>query len=163
MKRWLAPIAVIAALAAGTGPALAASAKPGPVDPKPFEINCPTFKLIAQLSGKGGTVALSGGRTIFTGPNQRITLTGPEPTFKTVTYVITGAVHVAVQSDDSLDVTATGRNTIIVPEVEGPNGHPAGLFLTTGTMHWTLNPDLTERTLFSGNGTVTDVCALLAP
>lgn len=51
-------------------------------------------------------------------------------------------------------------NTIIVPEA---NGHPAGLFLTSGTFSWTLNPDGTERTLFSGTGKVTDVCALLAP
>ncbi|SDK70733.1 hypothetical protein SAMN04487916_102234 [Arthrobacter sp. ov407] len=159
MKRWLAPItvAVAALLAAGAGPAVAAPATPTPVDQTPFPIACPTFNLQAQLSGKGGTIVLPGNRTTFTGPNLRITLTGP--TGKTVTYVITGATHVTTLPDGSLDVTATGRNTIIVPNA---NGHPAGLFLTTGTMHWTLNPDLTERTLFSGKGTVTDVCKLLA-
>jgi len=51
-------------------------------------------------------------------------------------------------------------NTIIVPQA---NGHPAGLFFTKGTFSWTLNSDFSERTLFSGNGTVTDVCQLLAP
>jgi hypothetical protein len=159
MKRWLAPIAVIAALAAGTGPALAASAKPTPVPTDTFNIQCPgTEVLEAQLSGKAGTIVLPGDRFIFTGPNLRITLTGP--TDKTVSYVITGAVRATVQSDDSLYVTATGLNTIIVPEA---NGHPAGLFLTSGTFSWTLNPDGTERTLFSGTGKVTDVCALLAP
>jgi hypothetical protein len=164
MKRWLAPLtfAVAAGLAAsaGAGPAAAATdnpAVPVPVDTTPFKIDCPTFQLDAQLSGKGGTLELPGGRTTFTGPNLRITLTGP--TGKTASYVITGATKVTTLSDDSFDVTATGRNTIRVPEA---NGHPAGLFLTTGTMHWTLNPDGTERTLFSGKGTVTDVCKLLA-
>jgi hypothetical protein len=158
MKRWLAPItlAVAAALSASAGPAVAA-ATPVPVDQTPFTIDCPTFVLQAQLSGKAGTVVLPGDRVAFTGPNLRITLTGP--TGKTVTYVITGVTHVTTLQDGSLDVTATGRNTIIVPNA---NGHPAGLFLTTGTMHWTLNPDFSERTLFSGTGTVTDVCKLLA-
>lgn len=158
MKHWLAPItvAVAAVLSAGAGPALAA-ATPIPVDPKPFPIACPTFNLQAQLSGKAGTVTLPGNRLTFTGPNLRITLTGP--TGKSVTYVITGATHVKILPDGGLDVTATGRNTIIVPEA---NGHLAGLFLTTGTMHWTLNPDFSEETLFSGEGTVTDVCKLLA-
>jgi hypothetical protein len=161
MKRWLAPItlAAAAALSASAGPAFAA-ATPTPVDPTPFPIACPTFNLQAQLSGKGGTIVLPGNRTFFTGPNLRITLTGPAPTFKTVTYVITGLTKVTTLPDGSFDVTATGRNTIIVPEA---NGHPAGLFLTTGTMHWTLNADGTERTRFSGNGTETDVCQLLAP
>lgn len=35
--------------------------------------------------------------------------------------------------------------------------------VTSGTFSWTLHPDGTERTLFSGTGKVTDVCALLAP
>lgn len=164
MKRWLAPLtfAVAAGLAAGAGagPAAAATdnpAVPVPVNTDPFTIDCPTFQLDAQLSGKGGTLLLPGGRTTFTGPNLRITLTGP--TGKTASYVITGATKVTTLSDGGFDVTATGRNTIIVPEA---NGHPAGLFLTTGTMHWTLNSDGTERTRFSGKGTETDVCKLLA-
>jgi hypothetical protein len=160
MKRWLAPITVAAALSASAGPAVAAPATPVPVDQTPFTIACPTFNLQAQLSGKAGTVVLPGDRVALTGPNLRITLTGPAPTLKTVTYVITGVTHVTTLKDGSFDVTATGRNTIIVPDA---NGHPAGLFLTTGTMHWTLNPDGSEKTLFSGKGTVTDVCKLLAP
>ena len=80
---------------------------------------------------------------------------GPEPA-----TVITGTVHLTPLPDGGYAVTATGRNTIIVHQA---NGHPAGLFLTQGTFSWTLNSNFTERTLFSGNGTVADVCQLLAP
>ena len=175
MKRWLAPLtlAVAAGLAAGAsaGPAVAAPtenpAVPVPVGTDPFLIDCQDFDLTAQLSGKAGALLLPGGRTTFTGPNLRITLTGP--TGKTVTYVITGATHVTELSDGSFDVTATGLNTIIVPFVpDDPDttvveGHDAGLFFTSGTMSWKLNADGTEKELFSGTGRVTDVCALLAP
>ena len=175
MKRWLAPLtlAVAAGLAAGAsaGPAVAAPtdnpAVPVPVGTDPFLIDCQDFDLTAQLSGKAGALLLPGGRTTFTGPNLRITLTGP--TGKTVTYVITGATHVTELSDGSFDVTATGLNPIIVPFVpDDPDttvveGHDAGLFFTKGTMSWKLNSDGSEKELFSGKGTVTDVCALLAP
>jgi hypothetical protein len=176
MKRWLAPLtlAVAAGLAAGAsaGPAVAAPptdnlAVPVPVGTDPFPIDCQDFDLTAQLSGKAGALLLPGGRTTFTGPNLRITLTGP--TGKTVTYVITGATHVTELSDGSFDVTATGLNTIIVPFIpDDPatsvvEGHDAGLFFTSGTMSWKLNADGTEKELFSGTGRVTDVCALLAP
>ncbi len=156
MKRWLAPIALVITLAAGAGPAIAAP--PTPVDPNQFQIACPGQKhLDAQLSGKGGLITLPGGRLISISPNQRITLTGPSGT---ATYVITGTIHLTPLADGGYGVTATGRNTIIVPDA---NGHPPGLFLTQGTFSWTLNSDFSERTLFSGNGTVTDVCQLLAP
>ena len=176
MKRWLAPLtlALAAGLAAGAsaGPAVAAPtdnpAVPVPVGTDPFLMACPDFNLVAQISGKAGTLFLPGGRTTFTGPNLRIKLTGP--TGKTVSYVITGATHVTELADGSLDVTATGRNTIIVPFIpDDPattdviEGHDAGLFFTTGTMSWKLNSDGSEKELFSGKGTVTDVCKLLAP
>ncbi|MEV7131844.1 hypothetical protein AB0N24_03040 [Arthrobacter sp. NPDC093128] len=159
MKRWLAPIAVIAALAAGTGPAVAASAKPGPVGTDPFYVNCADFQLKAQLSGKAGTIVLPGGRFTFTGPNLRITFTN-EKTGETASYVITGATHVTVLDDGTQLVTATGLNTILVPEA---NGHPAGVYFTRGTMNWVLDKNNQEvGDKFTGSGKVTDVCALLA-
>lgn len=61
----------------------------------------------------------------------------------------------------SQEIRSTGRNLIIVPEV--PGKHLEGLFLTTGNVNYALNPDGTEKRLFSGPGRVTDVCALLGP
>lgn len=88
----------------------------------------------------------------------RLTIANPQ-TGEAVSYLITGVTHVATQPDDSCAVTATGLNVILVPEA---NGHDAGLFLTRGTVNWTLNPDGSERTLFiSEGGQVTDVCELL--
>ncbi|HEX9229331.1 MAG TPA: hypothetical protein VF885_22255 [Arthrobacter sp.] len=157
MKRWLAPIAIAAGLAAaGAGPAVAA-AVPTPIDVT-FTDPCPGFDATLHATGKGGTIVLPGDRLTFTGPNLRVTVTGP--TGKSVSYVITGATHVQILPDDGQAVTATGRNLIRVPEA---NGHDAGLFLTVGTVSWTLNPDGSENTLFSGKGKVTDVCALVAP
>ena len=176
MKSWLAPLtlALAAGLAAGAsvGPAVAAPtdnlAVPVPVNEEPFYLDCQDFDAKVQLSGKTGELRLPGDRTVFTGPNLRVTLTGPSG--KTVSYVITGATHVTTLSDGSFDVTATGSNIIIVPYVpDDPattdvvEGHSAGLFFTRGTMSWKLNSDGSEKELFSGKGTVTDVCALLAP
>jgi hypothetical protein len=157
MKRWLAPLAIAAGLATGAGPAVAAAATPVPVDVT-FTQPCPTFDATLHATGKGGTIVLPGDRLTFTGPNLRVTITGP--TGKSVSYVITGATHVQILPDRSQNVTATGRNVILVPEA---NGHPAGLFLTVGTVSWKLNPDGSENTLFSGKGLVTDVCQLVAP
>ena len=155
MKRWLAPIALAAAVAAGSGTAVAAP--PGPADPKSFDLNCSTFTVSAQVTGKGKVITLPRDRFISISPNFRITLTGPLGT--TVSYVITGATHIAVQPDKSQEIKSTGRNVIIVPEA---NGHPAGLFLTIGNVNYALNADGTEKRLFSGTGKVTDVCQLLA-
>lgn len=155
MKRWIAPIALTATLFATA----AAAAPPEPIDVT-FEWPCPDFDATLHVTGKSGAISLPGDRFKFISPDQRVTITGP--TGETVSYVITGVVHVEVQSDESLDVTATGLNVVLVPEVK--KKHPAGLFLTNGTVSWTLNPDGSERTLFSSQGgTVTDVCELIAP
>ncbi|WP_166870243.1 MULTISPECIES: hypothetical protein [unclassified Salinibacterium] len=169
MKRWLTPIATVAValgFAAGASPAVAAPARPAPVELS-FDMTCPTFDpqdpifiIKAQASGKIGIIELPGDRTKVTGPNLRVTLTGPAPTLKTVTYVITGVTHITTLPDGGQDVTATGKNLITVPDA---NGHPEGVFLTTGTVSWTLNADGSERKLFSGSGQVVDVCQLLAP
>jgi len=155
MKRWLAPIAITAGLVAGAGPAVAAA--PTPVDVT-FTWPCPGFDATLHATGKGGNINLPGDRVTLTGPGLRVTVTGP--TGESVSYVITGATHIQNLHNGGQDVTATGRNVVLVPEA---NGHPAGLFLTVGTVSWTLNPDGSEKTLFSGQGKVTDVCQLVAP
>lgn len=94
----------------------------------------------------------------FISPDLRVTVTGP--TGKSVNYVITGSTHFQNLPDRGRDVTATGRGVVLVPEA---NGHAPGLFLTVGTVSWTLNADGSERTSFSGEGRVTDVCQQVAP
>jgi hypothetical protein len=155
MKRWLAPLTLAAALAAGSGTAVAAP--PTPVDPRPFPLDCATFSVTAQLTGKGKTITLPRNRLIAVSANFRISLTGPSG--KTASYVINGSTHVSIQPDGSQEIKSTGKNVIIVPAA---NGHPAGLFLTTGNVNYALNADGTEKRLFSG-GKATDICALLAP
>lgn len=155
MKSCLAPIALAAALVAGTSTAVAAP--PEPIDVT-FNWPCPGFDATLTVTGKSGVISLPGDRFKFIAPDQRVTISGPGGE---VSYVITGVTHVEIQSDQSFNVTATGLNVVLVPAVK--KKHSAGLFLTSGTVNWTLNPDGSERTLFSSQGgQVTDVCALVA-
>jgi hypothetical protein len=157
MKNWLAPAALTIGLVAVAGPAVAAA--PTPNDPTPFPLHCPGFDVIAQVSGKSKLTNLPGNRQIITAPNERVTLTGP--TGKTVNYVITGATHVQTLPNGNQEIVSTGRNILIVPNA---NGHPEGLFLTTGRATYTLDANGQEvGGIFNSTGTVTDVCALLAP
>lgn len=153
MKHQVAPFALAAALLAGTG--MAAAAPPEPIDVT-FEWPCPGFDATLTATGKSGFISLPGDRFKVIAPDQRVTITGPGGE---TSYVITGVTHVEVQPDKSFDVTATGLNVILVPKTKE---HPAGLFLTNGTVTWTLNPNGSERTFFSsGGGQVTDICGLV--
>lgn len=165
MKGWLAPIVLTVGFVAGAGPAVAA---PDPNKPTPnprlreaLGSACPGFDVTAQLTGKSKLIDLPGDRFIGISPGATITLTGPSPALRRVSYVITGSTHIQVLPDGSQEISSTGRNLIIVPEVTCK--HPKGLFLTTGNVSYALNKDGTEKRLFSGSGRVTDVCALLAP
>lgn len=160
MKRWLAPIAIIAALTAGTGPALAASAKPEPIDVS-YPVPCPGFNVLLHATGNLGLINLPGDRQAITGPNLRVTATALTTSAKSVSYVVTGVTHITFLSNGNQLVTATGLNLTTVPNA---NGHPEGLFFTKGTTNWVLDKDNNEvGGIFTGNGSVTDVCALLAP
>jgi hypothetical protein len=150
MKRLLASIALAAGLVAGIGPA--AVAAPTPTLP------CPGFKVEYQVTGGGSEHILPGDRITLVSTNTTITLTGPSGT--SVTYVINGTNHSQSLPGGGTTVTLTGRNLVLVPKA---NGHPVGIFLTVGTVSFTLNKNGSERTLFSGQGQVTDVCQLLAP
>ena len=157
MKRWLTPIALAAGLAAGVGPALAAPNPPTPADAT-LEWPCPNFVAKLDATGFSKFVALPGGRFISASPNLRVKVTAPNG--NTATFVITGAYHGEILPDGNLKVTATGRNLLLVPQA---NGHPAGLFLTTGTVSFVVDPvSGNEVELFSGTGRVLDVCQALS-
>jgi len=157
MKRRLAPLALAATLLGITGTAVAAP--PGPAAGS-LDWPCPTFVAHLTVTGKGGFLALPGDRFKVTAPDQQVTISNLDVGGGSVSYVITGVSNYEIQADESINVTSTGSNVILVPEA---NGHPAGLFFTRGTVSYTLNPDGTERTLFSSQGgQVTDVCKLLA-
>lgn len=162
IARTLAPAALAAAsLVAPAQSAFAAPAVPGPVEVT-IDAVCsgePDFEVTLTATGKGGFISLPGGRAITTSPNLRVTVTGP--TGKSVTYVATGANRIESASDDGLFITATGRNVITVPEA---NGHDAGVYVTSGTVSWTLNSDFSERGgMFTGSGQATNICPLVAP
>lgn len=147
------------ALAAPAQPALAA-ATPGPIVAS-FSAPCPGFEVQFSGTGKVGVIPLPGDRLTLIWPKLSVTITGPGPAYKSVSYVATGVNHIKNLPDGSQYITATGPNVITVPEA---NGHPAGVYYTTGTVSWTLNPDGTEQGgMFTGKGTVTDVCQLVAP
>lgn len=162
MTRTVAPAALAAAaLVAPTQSAVAAPAVPVPFEAT-IQATCsgsPDFNVILTAVGKGGFISLPGGRAITTSPNLRVTVTGP--TGKSVTYVATGANRIEAAPDSGLFITATGRNVITVPEA---NGHLAGVYVTSGTVSWTLNSDLSERGgMFTGSGQATNICPLVAP
>lgn len=146
-----------AALVAPAQPALAA-ATPQPIAGS-FPALCPGFQVQISGEGKVGVIPLPGDRLILIWPKLTATVTGP--TGKSVSFISTGVNRIQFLPDGSQYVTATGPNVIAVPDA---NGHPPGVFYTTGTVSWTLNPDGTEQgDMFSGSGAVTDVCALVAP
>ena len=151
----------LSALAAGAlvAPAYpAAAAAPGPITAEYYE-RCPGFKVLVTADGKVGVISLPGGRTKVIWPGLSVTLsakTGESLTFDGAS----GVTHIEPLADGGQYFTATGRNMITVPKA---NGHPLGLFITIGTVNWTLNADGTERGgMFTGTGQVIDVCAELA-
>ncbi|MHA7287204.1 hypothetical protein ACX80I_13075 [Arthrobacter sp. MDT3-44] len=171
MNSRLAPIVLAAGLVAGAGPAVAAEKPnvPAPYPTEPFVLqdafgfDCPGFDVTAQLTGKIKTIDLPGPRTIEISPGAKVTLTGVSPTGETgptVTYVITGSAHTLTLPDGSQEIRSIGRNLVRVPQTDD---HSEGLFLTAGNVNFALNADGSEKRLFSGSGTVTDVCAVLAP
>ena len=137
MKRWLAPItiAVAAALSASAGRLL--------LPPLPFRwtkhlSRSPVRRLISRLSSRARQdFVLPGDRVALTGPNLRITLTGPAPALKTVTYVITGVTHVTTLRTGA-GVTIPQGGTLIVRA----SGHAHSS--THGSPCRTLNPDFSK-------------------
>ena len=138
-------------------PRASSAAPPGPVDVTTTLPGC-DFPVEAEVSGKSKVIDLDSGQTLITSPNLRITLTNlTEPTNQ-VTYVITGSFLTTERTDGNLDVEARGRNLIFGEEV--------GIFLTIGQFTF-IGREVDEGVIVAltpptGEGSLTDVCALLA-
>ena len=137
-------------------PRASSAAPPGDVDADVTLPGC-DFPVRAEVSGKSKVIDLPSGQTLITAPNLRITLTNlTEPTNQ-VTYVITGSFLTTERTDGNLDVEARSSNLIFGPEV--------GIFLTIGQFTFIGFEDegaVVAITPPTGEGSLTDVCAVLA-
>src|SRR5215211_4594840 len=137
-------------------PRASSAAPPGPVDVTTTLPGC-DFPVEAEVSGKSKVIDLDSGQTLITSPNLRITLTNVTEPTNQVTYVITGSFLTTERTDGNLDVEARGSNLIFGPEV--------GIFLTVGRFTFVGFEDegaIVALTPPTGEGSLTDVCALLA-
>ena len=155
MKKWLVPTAVLASIFAAAAPAAAAPSGP-PITiggSGPFT-SC-GFDVTGTVTGKVKNITTPSGEVISTSPGLKITLTGDE-SGKSVSYVITGVLFFSFPGD-RIEVKATGVNLLRLPGDDG-------LILTKGNVNFALELDgITEKRRFSGSGTATNVCPLLAP
>jgi hypothetical protein len=139
-------------------PRASSAAPPGDVDVEDVTLPGCDFPVEADVSGKSKVTDLPSGQTLITSPNLRITLTNLDETTNQVTYVITGSFLTTEQDDGNLDVEARGSNLIFGPEV--------GIFLTIGQFTFTgFEADegvVVATTPPTGEGSLTDVCAVLA-
>jgi hypothetical protein len=137
-------------------PRASSAAPPGDVEADVTLPGC-DFPVRAEVSGKSKVIDLDSGQTLITAPNLRITLTNVTEPTNQVTYVITGSFLTTERTDGNLDVEARGRNLIFGPEV--------GIFLTIGQFTFIGFEDegpIVAITPPTGEGSLTDVCALLA-
>jgi hypothetical protein len=137
-------------------PRASSAAPPEPVDVTTTLPGC-DFPVEAEVSGKSKVINLPSGQTLTTSPNLRITLTNLNEPTNQVTYVITGTFLATERDDGNLFVEARGSNLIFGPEV--------GIFLTIGQFTFIGFEDegpIVAITPPTGEGSLTDVCALLA-
>jgi hypothetical protein len=138
-------------------PRASSAAPPGPVDVTTTLPGC-GFPVEAEVSGKSKVIDLPSGQTLITSPNLRITLTNVTEPTNQVTYVITGSFLTTERTDGNLDVEARGSNLIF--------GEGVGIFLTIGQFTF-IGREVDEGVIVAitpptGEGSLTDVCALLA-
>lgn len=157
ITRSLALSALAATAVVAPAQPAAAAATPQPLAVSYYE-KCPGFKVLVTADGKVGVLELPGGRTKIIWPGLSVTLSAKS---ESLTFEgASGVTHIESLPDGGQYFTATGRNMITVPRA---NGHDLGLYVTIGTVNWTLNADGTERGgMFTGSGTVVDVCTELA-
>jgi hypothetical protein len=138
-------------------PRASSAAPPGDVAEDVTLPGC-DFPVRAEVSGKSKVMLLPSGQTLITSPDLRITLTNEVEQTNQVTYVITGTFLTTEQDDGNLFVEARGRNLIFGPEV--------GIFSTIGRFTFIgFEADegvVVATTPPTGEGSLTDVCALLA-
>jgi hypothetical protein len=139
-------------------PRASSAAPPGDVDVEDVTLPGCDFPVQADVSGKSKVIDLPSGQTLITSPNLRITLTNVTEPTNQVTYVITGSFLTTEQDDGNLFVEARGRNLIFGEEV--------GIFLTIGQFTF-IGREVDEGVIDAltpptGEGSLTDVCAVLA-
>ena len=153
----VAGVALALAVVVWVLPRASSAAPPEPVDVTTTLPGC-DFPVRAEVSGKSKVTELPSGQTLITAPNLRITLTNLTEQTNQVTYVITGSFLTTEQPDGSLFVEARGRNLIFGEEV--------GIFLTIGQFTF-IGREADEGVIVAitpptGEGSLTDVCAVLA-
>jgi hypothetical protein len=171
MKRLITPVAIAIGIVlfAGTGPAIASP--PTPIEPSSHQFDCPGFIVDAVITGKMKEIDAplssfpkSQPLKLLTvvGAASTATLTGPAPASKVLSFSQNGSIRIALDLSPGGDLvfTGTGRNLISLPQ---HGDYPGGLFLSVGKVTWTLNGPVDPNGGITGPGTVTDVCALLAP
>jgi hypothetical protein len=169
MKRLIKPLALALGIGLFAGTGVAVAAPPIPNDTTPFQLDCPGFQIDVQVSGSSKSKDIE-----FLHPSPptqirffadtnaatTITMTGPAPASKVFRTAVNGTVRWAFDLKTfEIVITSTGRNLITVPKVYGT----PGVFLAVGLESWTLNGPVYPNAGLTGPGTVTDVCALLAP
>jgi hypothetical protein len=167
MKRVLIPIALLFGLFAGAGSA--AAAPPTPVDSTTETLDCPGFQVHAAYTGKVKVIEMLHRNFNFDKPIRfytdvgaavTVTLTGPAPASKVLTYPLNGTIRVAFDFNiPDLLIRITGKNLITVPTVYGI----PGIFYTSGQLGYAENGPVYPNAGLTGPGKITDVCALLAP
>ncbi|MFC9351630.1 hypothetical protein [Arthrobacter sp. NPDC057013] len=154
MKKLLLLTGMLTGLVAGTG--AVAAAAPEPIGTVTLTLRECGYRIEAVVTGKAGVNELANGATIFTAPGQEVTLTNVK-TGESVTFGITGASHVNTVSANRVEITATGRNVLTIPE-----GDRKGVYLTVGSVTYVLDGRGRQISPFEGTGQVTDICTLLA-
>jgi hypothetical protein len=147
----LSTAAVLAAMPAATAPA-APPTDAAQVIEVPAGGVC-AFPVRLELQGKAKTIALPGGRSITTSPGLRATVTNLDVPTRSARLAITGSTRSVPQPDGTVVFEATGRNLNFDPV--------AGFVLVSGRFTYAFRGDELVQPL-TGNGRVTDVCALLS-
>jgi hypothetical protein len=135
----------------------AAQGRPTEVDETPFTVPQCGFPVVVQLSGKGKTIDLPGGRRIITSPGLHVTLTNPA-NGNHETFNITGALHQRTLEHGDVETVATGRGILFDPMVPGLRG----LILVIGRFTYVVDPENNLVQPLHSTGQLLDVCALLA-
>lgn len=169
MKRLITRLALAVGIGlfAGTGSAVAAP--PTPNDTSTTTLDCPGFQVEAQATGWSKVIDQfpnnfneSKPLKFYSGTSaaSTMTLTGPAPASKVVSYSLNGTVRLAFDfSIGDFVHKATGRNLITVPKVYGT----PGIFLAVGQFYWAQNGPVYPNAGLTGPGKITDVCQVLAP
>jgi hypothetical protein len=150
-------LSVILALIVAAPIAVAAQKEPNiPVDVEgTFEVEglC-DFPVRFEVSGKGKTIELPGGRKIMTSPGLFATLTNVNKPENQMTLNITGAFHETTLENGNVETVVTGRNLLFDPE--------AGFVLAIGKFSYVFDEEGNLVQPLSGEGQQIDICEALA-